>query len=116
MTGNFAPHPGRHDAFNPSTSLGVSEAEQVRPTRLFSPFPAAFGPTLVQQCREALSKATAVQFLTVREAAARLHVSASTIYALCAQGKLPNGRVSNALRISVVDVEALLLWGRPPRS
>jgi excisionase family DNA binding protein len=55
-----------------------------------------------------VSKATAVQFLTVRETASRLRVSPATVYALCAQGKLPHARVSNALRISASEVEALL--------
>jgi excisionase family DNA binding protein len=39
-------------------------------------------------------------FLTVREVARRLRVSRSTIYALCAEGRLPHARVSNALRMS----------------
>jgi excisionase family DNA binding protein len=92
----------------------VSEAEDVRGTRLFSPFPEAFGPTLVQETLrrwKAVPKATAVQFLTVREAAARLRVSPATVYALCAQGKLPHARVSNALRISAEEVEGLLRSG-----
>jgi excisionase family DNA binding protein len=55
-----------------------------------------------------VSKATAVQFLTVREGAARLRVSTATVYPLCTQGKLPNLRVSNSLRIALKDVEATL--------
>jgi excisionase family DNA binding protein len=36
----------------------------------------------------------------VREAAALLGVSTSTVYKLCAQGKLAHVRVSNAIRIA----------------
>lgn len=102
---------GLHEAFNPLTSLGLSDADSVRGTRLFSPFPETFGPTLVQNSRrrgKRVSKATAVQFLTVREGAARLRVSTATVYPLCTQGKLPNLRVSNSLRIALKDVEATL--------
>ena len=38
--------------------------------------------------------------LTVREAAARLGVCTSTVYKLCAEGKLAHLRVSNAIRIA----------------
>jgi excisionase family DNA binding protein len=111
VTGVSGLSAGLHEPFKPLTSLGLTEAESVRSTRLFSPFPEAFGPTLVQNTRrrrKRLSKATAVQFLTVREAAARLRVSPATIYALCARGKLPHARVSNSLLISAGEVEALL--------
>ncbi len=37
--------------------------------------------------------------LTVRQAATVLQVSTSTIYKLCAEGKLAHVRVSNAIRI-----------------
>jgi excisionase family DNA binding protein len=110
VTGLSGPSAGLHEPFNPLTLLGLTEAESVRPTRLFSPFSEAFGPTLVQDTRsrrKRVSKITAVQFLTVREVAARLRVSAATVYSLCAQGKLPHARVSNAIRIDVNDVGAL---------
>ena len=38
--------------------------------------------------------------LSVREVAARLHVSSATVYALCRAGHLEHHRVSNAIRIS----------------
>jgi excisionase family DNA binding protein len=98
-------------AYNPLTSPRSSAREDVRNSRPFTPFTKAFGPTLVQAAaRGSLSalKAAPAQLLTVREAAARLRVSPVTIYRLCAQGKLPHLRVSNALRISSEDVDALV--------
>jgi len=44
--------------------------------------------------------------LTVRAVAARLGVSTATVYKLVAQGDLPHVRVSNAIRISPVDLDA----------
>jgi len=111
VTGNFDPRPGLSDTFNPLTSLELSEADEVRTARFFSPFPEAFGPTLVQKTHrrgQRVSKATAVQFLTVREAAAKLQVSAPTVYSLCTTGKLPHVRVSTSLRLALEDVEAFL--------
>jgi excisionase family DNA binding protein len=97
-----------HEPLNRLTLLDLDEAVGFHPTLLLSPFPEAFGPTLVQ---ERLRQATAVQFLTVREVATRLRVSPATIYALCAKGKLAHARVSHSLRISLRDVEALLRSG-----
>jgi excisionase family DNA binding protein len=110
VTAQRATRPERSTAFNPLTSLGLGEGEGVRNSRLFTRFSEAFGPTLVQdRCsrRKQVPKATAVQFLTVSEAAARLRVSPSTVYSLCTKGKLPYMRVSNALRIPSEDVDAL---------
>jgi excisionase family DNA binding protein len=53
-----------------------------------------------------------VPLLRVREAAARLGVSPSTVYALCAQGKLAHVRVANALRFAGEDIESFLRRGR----
>jgi excisionase family DNA binding protein len=53
-------------------------------------------------------KTTPAPLLGAREAAARLGVIPSTVYALCAEGKLPHVRVSNALRISGEDIEAFI--------
>jgi excisionase family DNA binding protein len=44
--------------------------------------------------------------LTVRAVAARLGVSTATVYKLVGQGDLPHARVSNAIRISPVDLAA----------
>jgi excisionase family DNA binding protein len=101
---------GLHEAFNSLTLLGLSETVGVRPTRLLSPFPEAFGPTLVQEMPR---RATAVQFLTVREVAARLRVSSATVYRLCAEAKLRHVRVSNALRITEAGLEGYLRTSTP---
>jgi excisionase family DNA binding protein len=42
--------------------------------------------------------------LTVREVASALKVATSTVYKLCAEGKLAHTRVSNAIRISGGEV------------
>ena len=55
-----------------------------------------------------LGRAPEKAFLTVREVARRLRVSRSTVYALCAEGRLTHARVSNAIRISWNAVEALV--------
>ena len=44
------------------------------------------------------------RLLTVREVATRLGVSTSTIYKLCAQGRLVHVRVSNAIRVSATGL------------
>jgi excisionase family DNA binding protein len=46
--------------------------------------------------------------LTVREAAARLHVSTATVYALAERGELPHVRISNAIRVLPADLAAYL--------
>jgi len=43
---------------------------------------------------------TWTRLLSVRDAAKRLGVCTSTVYKLCAEGKLRHVRVSNAIRIS----------------
>ena len=55
--------------------------------------------------------AASVPFLTVREVAKALRVATSTVYKLCAEGKLGHTRVSNAIRVSASEVESLLAVG-----
>jgi len=107
--------PERSAAYNPLISFPSGGPGGVRNSRPFTPFTEAFGPTLVQGVRDGrhgLLKAAPAQFLTVREAAARLRVSPVTIYRLCADGRLRHVRISNALRIAAEAVEDYL---RPPR-
>jgi excisionase family DNA binding protein len=47
--------------------------------------------------------------LTVRQVAACLAVSTTTVYDLCARGELRHIRVQNAIRVALDDVEAPLL-------
>lgn len=51
--------------------------------------------------------------LTVRLAAEALQVSTSTVYQLCAQGRLPHFRVSNAIRIEPSALEWFVAKGTP---
>ncbi|MHB8420598.1 MAG: helix-turn-helix domain-containing protein [Myxococcales bacterium] len=54
--------------------------------------------------------------LTVREVAARLHVSTATVYALADRGKLAHVRVSNAIRVAPEDLAAYVAAHRKGRS
>jgi len=51
--------------------------------------------------------------LSVREVAARLSVCTSTVYKLCAEGRLAHVRIANAIRVSV---DELLRLGGGERS
>jgi len=51
--------------------------------------------------------------LTVREAADLLRLRPVTIYRLCAEGMLAHVRVSNAIRISLAALDALIRSNRP---
>jgi excisionase family DNA binding protein len=51
------------------------------------------------------------QYLTVREVAKLLNVATSTVYKLCAEGKLAHARVSNAIRVCPDAVVALARRG-----
>jgi len=55
------------------------------------------------------TRATIGPFLTVREVAARLRVSTSTVYDLCESGGLAHVRVSNAIRVGEDDLTAFIL-------
>ena len=46
--------------------------------------------------------------LSVREAAHRLRISVTAMYALCRTGQLPYTRVLNAMRITEADLEEFL--------
>ncbi|HET9594989.1 MAG TPA: helix-turn-helix domain-containing protein [Anaeromyxobacteraceae bacterium] len=48
------------------------------------------------------------RLLSVREVAARLGVCTSTVYRLCAEGRLVHVRVANAIRIAPADLGAPL--------
>ena len=57
--------------------------------------------------------------MNVRDAAKRLEVSTSMVYALCAQGRLPHVRVGlgrGTIRISEDDVRSFLETCRPEPS
>jgi excisionase family DNA binding protein len=48
------------------------------------------------------------KWLTVREAASVLRVSRATVYRLVEEARIAHARVSNAIRISVDELEVLL--------
>jgi excisionase family DNA binding protein len=48
------------------------------------------------------------QLLTVRQVAEQLAVSTATVYALVERGELRHVRVSNAIRVASVDLDAYL--------
>jgi excisionase family DNA binding protein len=52
------------------------------------------------------------RLLTVGEAAARFGVSTSTVYALCARGKLVHIRAGNAIRIAPGDLRVVVRASR----
>jgi excisionase family DNA binding protein len=111
VTGRCSPRPER---VSPSKSLTLHRSNPelvVRIPRAVTSVPQAFGPTLVQVAqgwsRNPLQKDEG-RLLTVREAAFRLRVSPSTVYALCDAQRLPHLRVSNAIRISVTGLEAFV--------
>lgn len=119
VTGSTTSRPERPNACNPLTSLRSRLAPGVRYSRPFAPFTEAFGPYGVQSApRGDLTalKDLPAQLLTVREAAERLRVSPSSVYALCAEGSLPHVRVSNALRIAGADIENFLKRRRSSRT
>lgn len=61
-----------------------------------------------------------IEMLTVRQVADRLRCSASLVYALCSQGRLPHvrvglGRQRGAIRIAETDLERFLEESRVER-
>jgi excisionase family DNA binding protein len=50
--------------------------------------------------------------LSVREAARLLGVCTATVYKLCADGKLPQARILNAIRIVPADLAAFVMTRR----
>ena len=48
----------------------------------------------------------AEDLLTVRDVAARLHVSTATVYTLANRGELPHIRIANTIRVAPADLEA----------
>jgi len=69
------------------------------------------GPTWVQGARSGPALRSidggADRLLTVREVAAKLGVSTSTVYALCERGELAHVRVLNAIRVATAELERL---------
>jgi excisionase family DNA binding protein len=83
--------------FTVSNGSQPAATTEVRPTRLGTIW-AQSGTGLVVPHE---------RLLTVREAAARLGVSTSTVYSLCARGKLAHIRACNAIRIAPGDLQVV---------
>src|SRR3990172_4876508 len=69
-------------------------------TSAFSPHLAAvFSPLGIPLVSGFEVADSCLPLLSVREVAQRLNVATSTVYKICAEGKLPHARVSNAIRV-----------------
>lgn len=55
-------------------------------------------------------------FLTVREIARKLRVSAATVYDVCKSGRLAHVRVNNAIRVSALALRRFLRTRKPQRA
>jgi excisionase family DNA binding protein len=86
--------PGSQHAANAANPLDRSSPFSQRFAALFRPF----GTSLVQS---SAVDAESVRWVSVRELAAMLRVSTSTVYQAVAAGEIPHVRVSNAIRIPV---------------
>ncbi len=68
-----------------------------------------FGAPVAQEKSVSVSLSVLLEtLLTVREVAERLRLSTATVYKLCASGKLPHVRVSNAVRVRVADLAVFM--------
>jgi excisionase family DNA binding protein len=79
----------------------VADSVQLLPT-----LPKDFGPPVVRT--PTAGPIRIVSLLTVKQVAARLGVSAATVYGLCERGELHYVRVANAIRVSPDALEGFL--------
>ncbi len=88
----------------PSGATGFQSAVN---SQLLSPLARVWTPQVTPELQSlGLRLSGWSRLLSVREVAARLRVCTSTIYKLCAEGKLQHARVSNAIRISEAVLRA----------
>jgi len=88
----------------PSGATGFQSAVN---SQLVSPLARVWTPRVTPELQSlGLRPSGWSRLLSVREVAARLGVCTSTIYKLCAEGKLQHARVSNAIRISEAVLRA----------
>ena|SRR6266851_5499359 len=89
---------------NPLERTGFQSAVN---SQLLSPLARVWTPRVTPELQSlGLRLSGWSRLLSVREVAARLRVCTSTIYKLCAEGKLQHARVSNAIRISEAVLRA----------
>ena len=82
-----------------------SEGRRSQPSQPITAFRRPFATPLLRTIDGQPSELPGL--LTVQEAAEALRVCRATIYRLCAAGKLPHIRVSNAIRIPVAAIDKL---------
>src|SRR5262245_60444602 len=84
-----------------SQPSGTTGIQSVGNSQLLSPLARVWTPRVTPELQSAGSPPPGwSRLLSVREVATLLEVCTSTIYKLCAEGKLQHVRVSNAIRIS----------------
>jgi excisionase family DNA binding protein len=85
---------------NPSQPLGTTGIQTFKISRLLSPLARIRTPRVTPELQaQGPQIPGGSRLLTVREVAERLRVCTSTVYKLCAMGKLRHVRISNAIRI-----------------
>ena len=87
---------------NPRNAAPAEPPISLRSTTLCNPL----GTPLVWDFEGAVGDPGSL--LTVREVARALRIATSTVYKLCAEGKLVHVRISNAIRIPVTEVRRLV--------
>jgi excisionase family DNA binding protein len=90
----------------PSQSLQDGQEDPVHSLQASPALPKDFGPPVVRTSMVDLSRIDAL--LTVKQVAAKLGVSAATVYGLCERRELRHVRVANAIRISPEALDAFL--------
>jgi excisionase family DNA binding protein len=81
-------------------SLAITQGEDGRDSRTSPGFGAFSRPRVTPGLQSQIVKSIpSERLLSVRQVAARLGVSTSTIYKLCSEGRLAHVRVANAIRL-----------------
>jgi excisionase family DNA binding protein len=98
---------------NPSQSLQDGHEDLADSVQALPTLPRDFGPPVVRT--PTAGPIGIGSLLTVKQVAARLGVSAATVYGLCERRELHHVRVANAIRVSPDAVEAFLrMMAAPP--
>src|SRR5207237_10682868 len=104
---------------NPSQSLQGGQQDLADSLQALPTLPKDFGPPVVRTPMAGPIRIGSL--LTVKQVAARLGVSAATVYGLCERRELPHVRVANAIRVWPDALDAFLRTSaaappkRPPR-
>ena len=90
----------------PSQSLQDGQEDLADPLQALPTLPKDFGPPVVRTSMSDPSRSGSL--LTVKQVAARLGVSAATVYGLCERRELHHVRIANAIRVSRDALQAFL--------